>query len=250
MKISALAITSLVSSVSADFSLRGISANDLLSSGQTEIYDARIVVGGLRDVISDEEGQQVAKVAMAAYNDVFRVSNTGQKINGIETTAATTIPSDRLWWTGECRFCSEPPPFSSSKLDIKQEETAFINARVELSSFEDSVFLGLFLDQHDSNPKALHHQFEEGLCQRLRLSGMRNFAKAEDCSFSFLAKPGMTKQVPAQKTYTESKDNEAQAELILVGLKNEMTLSDVQFLNEVVVSAHNEAFAKFGLVLG
>jgi hypothetical protein len=244
MKISALAVASLISSVSAEFNLRA-AVNQLLSTGQDETYDARIIVGGLKGIITNVEAEQVAKQAMAAYNDIFSVTNTAQKLNDIEATAATNIPSDSFWWTGECRFCSKSP---SAKLS--QEEAAFINARVEFSSFEDAAFLGMFLGQQAADPVDLHLKFEEDLCDRLRLSGIPNFAKAKDCSFSFLAKPGMTDQVPVKNTYMTSNGKTAQAELILAGLKKGITNADVQFLNEVVVDAHNEAFAKYGLSLG
>jgi len=233
-----LALASIMfSSASAELSLR--SAMDWLSANdaQVEVYDARIVVGGLQDVISDAEANQVATHAKAAYNDVFRASSTGQKLNDIETTAAANIPSDSFWWTGECRFCS-------NNMKIAEEEAAFINARVE---FTESM--GIFASSEGHATTNLHMKFEEDLCDRLRMSGIPNFAKAKDCSFSFLAKPGMTEQVPVEKTYS-SGGSLAQAELILAGLKNGINSEDIKFLNEVVVKAHNQAFAKFGLTLG
>jgi hypothetical protein len=236
MKISAIAIASMISSASAEFNLRAaVNQFILTSDSEVETYDARIVVGGLKDVITNAEAKQVAKQAMAAYNEVFSVSSAGQKLGNIEATGATNIPSESFWWSGA--------------KTSQDDEAAFINTRVEFSSFEESAFLGLFFDQQVSDPLDLHLQFEEDLCNRLRSTGISNFVDAKDCSFSFLAKPGMTEQVPVENTYASSHGTMAQAELILAGLKDGMTKDDMQILNQIVVNSHNEAFAKYGMTL-
>ncbi|KAL7558316.1 hypothetical protein ACA910_019347 [Epithemia clementina (nom. ined.)] len=224
MKVSAFAFASLFSSAAAvEFSLRS-AINSFLESAATETYDARIVIGGLYDMVSDDEVKYVSKEVVAAYNNAFGFDKAGQRIGNMETRGFSTIPSDSFWWT--------------DKKEDSDEEAAFINAQVEIQYYKDGFGA-------PSNWGSLHQQFEQDLCDRLRKSGFANLAHAKDCFFSFLEHGGLNNQGPVETAYANEEINEAQ--ITLVGLKNEMSQSDNDLLNKVVTEAHSEAFSKSGL---
>mmetsp|Transcript_9414 Transcript_9414/g.26009 ORF Transcript_9414/g.26009 Transcript_9414/m.26009 type:complete len:344 (+) Transcript_9414:12-1043(+) len=213
MKISAIALSLFAAGVKADFSLRSA----MNFGAQVEDYDVRVIVSGLSGAVSESEAKKVGSIAVASYNKQV----LGGKIKTLEVTGAANSNS------------------------FGKDESAFINARVSLAS--DNM-LGSFFGAEVSNEDT-HAGFEQDLCESLRSSDMSNFAKAKDCSFSFLAKPGMTKQVPVEKTYSTAHDGQsAQAEIILAGAKT-LSTEDHKFLDEVVEASHNEAFAKYGLAL-
>ena len=173
-----------------------------------------MIVGGISKDLTAAEADRMAKEAMAAYNEVF----SQEKLGAAQATASTLMNDGK---------------------------TVFTNAQFSL---EESVLFGFQGSQADT--LSLHKEFENHFCEHLQETGLSVFAQAKDCSFSFLAKPGMTSQVPVKSTYTSSHGSLAQAELILAGLKDGATKADMNFLERVVVESHNEAFAKWGLALG
>ena len=228
MKISLLTFASFVASATAaEFSLRS-AFGSFLDSAATETYDARIVIGGLHDVVSPEEVKYVSKQAVAAYNHALGFDKAGQKIANLEARGFSTIPADSFWWT------------TTNKQD--NEEAAFINAQVEVQYYKDG--LGAV---EAANFASLHQAFENDLCERLRKSGYANFARAKDCSFSFVEHSGLNSQGPVETAYANEAITEAQ--LSLLGLANEMSPVDSVLLNKIVTESHSEAFFKSGLAI-
>ena len=182
-------------------------------TSDSAVYDARMIVSGIPKDLTALEADRMAKEAMAAYNEVF----SKEKLNAAKATASTMMDDGK---------------------------TVFTNAQFIL---EESAIFGFDSEADTLN---LHKEFEEHFCEHLQETGLPVFSQAKDCSFSFLAKPGMTSQVPIESTYTSSHGSPAQAELILAGLKDgAMTKADQELLEKVVVESHNEAFAKWGLAL-
>ena len=231
MKLSLAALTMLFSSAAADFSLRA-AFQEMVASASSESYNARIVVGGLSDVVSDEEANFITKQAQAAYNQAFGFDKAGQKLGDIKTQGFSTIPSDSFWWT----------PSSTSLVKNSQEEAAFINAQVDVFYYKDSV-LGATADLG-----LLHEQFQFDLCDRLQKSSYVNLVHAKDCTFSFLEHTGLNTIGPVETAYGHGEITEAQ--LTLIGLPHELSDHDNQILNQVVLKAHNQAFSNSALSLG
>ncbi|KAL7561727.1 hypothetical protein ACA910_010941 [Epithemia clementina (nom. ined.)] len=225
MKIALSTLPLLVSTAAADLSSLRSSFYQMVSSAATETYDARIVVGGLSGMVSDDEVNYISKQVLTAYNKAFGFDNAGQKLGDVKTRGYATIPADSFWW--------EPTD--------KQGEAAFINAQVDVFYYKDGF--GSASDFGD-----LHEKFEQDLCDRLQKSSFSNLAHAKDCSFSFLEHTGLNNEGPVETAYGHGEITEAQ--LTLVGLANEMTESDNELLNKVVTAAHNEAFANSALSLG
>ena len=232
MKLSLAFLTMLfTSSAAADFSLRA-AFQEMVASASTESYNARIVVGGLSDMVSDEEANYITKQAQAAYNQAFGFDKAGQKLGDIKTQGFSTIPSDSFWWT----------PSSTSLVKNSQEEAAFINAQVDVFYYKDSV-LGATADLG-----LLHEQFQYDLCDRLQKSSYVNLVHAKDCTFSFLEHTGLNTIGPVETAYGHGEITEAQ--LTLIGLPHELSDRDNQILNKVVLKAHNQAFSNSALSLG
>ena len=232
MKLSLASLTMLfTSSAAADFSLRA-AFQEMVVSASTESYNARIVVGGLSDMVSDEEANYITKQAQAAYNQAFGFDKAGQKLGDIKTQGFSTIPSDSFWWT----------PSSTSLVKNSQEEAAFINAQVDVFYYKDSV-LGATADLG-----LLHEQFQYDLCDRLQKSSYVNLVHAKDCTFSFLEHTGLNTIGPVETAFGHGEITEAQ--LTLIGLPHELSDRDNQILNRVVLKAHNQAFGNSALSLG
>ena len=226
MKISVASALALFvpSSMAADLNLRS-AFQPLVASAATETYSARIVVGGLFQMVSDDEVNFISQQAMTAYNTAFGFDKAGQKIGSIKTHGFSTIPSDAFWWTDNSQ---------------DEEEAAFISADVDVFYYKTALGSA-------SELGALHMQFEQDLCDRLQKSTYTNLAHSKDCSFSFLEKTGLDNEGPIETAYTQEGVTEAQ--LSLVGLNNELTESESDLLNKIVTNAHNEAFASSGLSL-
>ena len=141
----------------------------------------------------------------------------------------STIPADSFWWTT-----------TENKQD--KEEAAFINAQVQVQYYKDA--LGFGATHQTTNVASLHEAFEQDLCDRLRKSGFANFASAKDCSFSFVEHSGLNRQGPVETAYANQAITEAQ--LSLLGLANQLSLSDRDLVNQIVTESHRQAFCHVG----
>ena len=95
-----------------------------------------------------------------------------------------------------------------------------------------------------------HFDFEKTMCKKLRKSGVANFAMAKDCSFSFVETPGtVSARVNEEDAYESLNGAETDAEVSLRGLSQDLSLSQIKYLESVLLQAHADAFLETGYEL-
>ena len=93
----------------------------------------------------------------------------------------------------------------------------------------------------------LHQTLQKRVCQQLRTSGVANFAHVQHCAVDVLENPGsLTTRLSEQNAYEAMNGLVTDVELSMLGLSQDLTLTDLAFLQDAVVQAHNDAFADTG----
>lgn len=96
----------------------------------------------------------------------------------------------------------------------------------------------------------LHSNFQKLMCKELRSSGVVNFAQVSKCSFDVLENPGsFLTRFSEENAYEAMNGRVADVELSMLGLTQELSQSELGFLEGAVVEAHNDAFEATGYQL-
>jgi hypothetical protein len=268
-KFTAIFIAIFASEASARLTLTGAPVNKLdHPKNGGEAYDARIIIGGLRNQdMSETDLKTIGESAVAAYNDVF--SSVGFAIDGLKTQAS--IPLDSMSWAPTSAFrAGQDTDDSVATYDdaaAPTENSTIVDAEYmcdgPLCPNGQSELILVGVDWYNSpkgdehhpavlpNIAQLHTAFEVFFCSQLRTSGSANLVDAKDCSFSFVEKPGNSgvteKLSPVESAYAVAssaiKETMTEAQIIMTGLLHDFSDADRELINQSILAAHSEAFA-------
>ena len=250
MKINAIVVAMLASTASAaDFSLRA-AANKLLGTTESAARstDTRLIIQGLLHAASEEDLEIIGKTVVAAYNKEY--GPYGHSIQAFKSSTSVTVSQIPGIHDPSCRLC----PNDDAVVTEGQTEIVFGQVSQIPGIHDPSCRLCpnddvTFMELNGADIEQVHQSFEDKFCAKLRSSGSANLANVKDCSFAILDMPGEADFVPIESAYASTNGQSTEGQIVLEGLLNDLSDSDMELLDQSVVAAYNDAFAKVGFKL-
>jgi len=255
MKFNAVVLAMLATSVSAaDFSLRA-AANKLLGTTESTAAhstESRMIVQGLLHAASEEDLEIIGKSAIAAYNKVY--GPYGHSIQAFKTSTSVTVSQIPGISDPSCGALCNP----NDDAVATKGQTEIVFGRVsQIPGISDPSCGALcnpnddatFVELNGAQLADVHKSFEDKFCAKLRSSGSANLANAKGCAFAILDVPGQADFVPIESAYASTNGQSTEGQIVLQGLLNDLSESDMKLIDESVMAAYDDAFAKVGFKL-
>ena len=113
-----------------------------LSSDSSNVYDARMIVGGISKDLTAAEADRMAKEAMAAYNEVF----SQEKLGAAQATASTLMNDGKTVFTN-AQFSLEESVLFGFQGSLKIPSVFWFNSNIrEITISQDLPFTVNFIE--------------------------------------------------------------------------------------------------------